>query len=194
MDSLTTCILNIAVYSFILQHSFFLRFTNNLLLFLVFVKIAIMRIEEEIKQGRQFESQYEKLVVNLMYTSSWVIDEQMKVFKPYGLTSPQYNVLRILRGQYPEVCTVNMIIDRMIDRMSNASRIVDRLELKNLVERTVCKTDRRAKDVLITEKGLALLEEVDVALENWLKKLQHISEEDVNDMNTCLDRLRTPKA
>lgn len=152
-----------------------------------------MQIEEEIKQSRKFENQYEKLVVNVMFTNSWIVDEQTKIFKPYDLTNPQYNVLRILRGQYPKVCTVNMIIDRMIDRMSNASRIVDRLELKNFVERTVCKTDRRAKDVLITEKGLALLEEVDKALENWLKKFGHVSEEEVNDMNTCLDRLRTPR-
>lgn len=153
-----------------------------------------MRIEEEIKQARKFGNQYEKLVVNVMFTNSWLVDEQTKIFKPYGLTNPQYNVLRILRGQYPKVCTVNMIIDRMIDRMSNASRIVDRLELKNFVERKVCETDRRAKDVLITEKGLALLEEVDLALENWLKSLQHISEEEVDEMNICLDRMRTPKA
>lgn len=153
-----------------------------------------MRIEEEIKQGRKFENQYEKLVVNVMFTSNWIIDEQTKIFKPYGLTNPQYNVLRILRGQYPKVCTVNMIINRMIDRMSNASRIVDRLELKNLVERTVCETDRRAKDVLITEKGLALLEEVDMALGKWLKKLEHISEAEVGEMNTCLDQMRTSKA
>lgn len=152
-----------------------------------------MRIEEEIKQARKFENQYEKLVVNVMFTSSWIVDEQTRIFKPYGLTNPQYNVLRILRGQYPKVCTVNLIIDRMIDRMSNASRIVDRLELKSFVERTVCETDRRAKDVLITEKGLALLDEVDQALGNWLKRLQHILEEEVGEMNSCLDRMRTPK-
>jgi len=150
-----------------------------------------MRIEEEIKQNREFENPYEKLVVNIMFTSSWIIDEQTKVFRPYGLTNPQYNVLRILRGQYPEVCTVNAIIDRMIDRMSNASRIVDRLELKNLVERTVCKTDRRAKDVRITEKGLALLEEVDIALATWMKRLEQLPREGADLLNNSLDTLRT---
>ncbi|MFY0592642.1 MarR family winged helix-turn-helix transcriptional regulator [Roseivirga sp.] len=150
-----------------------------------------MRIEEEIKQGRNFENPYERLVVNIMFTNSWVVDEQTKVFRPFGLTNPQYNVLRILRGQYPDVCTVNTIIERMIDRMSNASRIVDRLELKNLVERTVCKTDRRAKDVRITEKGLLLLEQVDQALTDWLKRLTHLSEDQVNQLNENLDALRS---
>ncbi|MBO3698408.1 MarR family winged helix-turn-helix transcriptional regulator [Roseivirga sp. E12] len=150
-----------------------------------------MGIEEDIKQGKKFENIYEKLVVNIMFTNSWVVDEQAKIFKPYGITTPQYNVLRILRGQYPDACTVNMIIDRMLDRMSNASRIVDRLENKELVERTVCKTDRRAKDVLITEKGLAVLNEVDNALQLWMKKMDLLSVQEAHQMNDCLDKLRT---
>ena len=150
-----------------------------------------MSIEEDIKQGKKFDNVYEKLIVNIMFTNGWIVDEQSKIFKPYGIMTPQYNVLRILRGQYPDPCTVNTIIDRMLDRMSNASRIVDRLEVKGLVERTVCKTDRRAKDVLITEKGLAILNKVDSALLLWMKKLESVTKSEAHQMNDDLDKLRS---
>ena len=149
-----------------------------------------MGLEEEIKQGKRFESEYEKLIVNLIYTNSWLSEQQHNTFKPFGITAPQYNVLRILRGQYPEPCTVNTIIDRMLDRMSNASRIVDRLESKGLVERKVCKTDRRAKDVVITEHGLELLSEVNEASAAWIKRFQSITQDRVEATNELLDDLR----
>ena len=149
-----------------------------------------MGLEKEIKQGKQFDSEYEKLIVNLIYTNSWLSEQQLKIFKPFGITAPQYNVLRILRGQYPEPCTVNTIIDRMLDRMSNASRIVDRLESKELVGRKVCKTDRRAKDVVITKAGLDLLEEVDEISSAWISRFQGITLEKITQMNSLLDEMR----
>ena len=149
-----------------------------------------MGLEEEIKQGKSFENEYEKLVVNLIYTNSWLSEQQQNTFRPFGITSPQYNVLRILRGQYPEPCTVNTIIDRMLDRMSNASRIVDRLEAKGLVERKVCKTDRRAKDVVITKQGLDLLDDVNTATAQWMKKFQGISIADIAAANDTIDAFR----
>lgn len=149
-----------------------------------------MGILEDIKQSKDFKSPYEKLLVNVLYTSSWLLDQQGKVFKNHGITSPQYNVLRILRGQFPDPCTVNTIIDRMLDKMSNASRIVDRLELKGLVARTVCESDRRAKDVVITEKGLQVLEEVDTDLSGWLDKFEPIGKDAVETASNTLDALR----
>ncbi len=149
-----------------------------------------MGLEEDIKQNKKFDSEYEKLVVNIIYSNSWLADHQAQVFKPFGITGPQFNVLRILKGQYPKPCTVNLVIDRMLERMSNASRIIDRLERKGLVERKVCKSDRRAKDVLITQKGLDVLEEVNVATKGWMKKFKSISEERVNEANEVLDELR----
>lgn len=149
-----------------------------------------MGLEQEIKQGKRFDSEYEKLIVNLIYTNSWLSEQQLKIFKPFGITAPQYNVLRILRGQYPEPCTVNTIIDRMLDRMSNASRIVDRLESKGLVERKVCKTDRRAKDVVITDNGLALLDRVDQASADWINRFRRITADRVEAANDLLDELR----
>lgn len=149
-----------------------------------------MGINQDIKQVKEFRSPYEKLVVNILYTNSWLLDQQNQLFKAFGITTPQYNVLRILRGQYPQPCTVNTIIDRMLDRMSNASRIVDRLETKGLVERTVCATDRRAKDVLMTEKGLQLLEEVDMELAAWIGKMEEIDRSDIERTSDTLDAMR----
>jgi len=149
-----------------------------------------MGILEDIKQNKDFKNPYEKLIVNVLYTNNWLLDQQSRLFKDHGITSPQYNVLRILRGQYPEPCTVNTIIDRMLDKMSNASRIVDRLEAKELVARTVCASDRRAKDVVITERGLQVLEEVDNDLSAWLDKFQSVGKEVAEKASNTLDSLR----
>lgn len=152
-----------------------------------------MSIEEDILQSK-WRSEFSKAVVNLLYTSNWVNERQYKLFKPYDLTLPQYNVLRILRGQYPKPSTVNLIIERMLDRMSNASRIVDKLEKKDLVVRSQCKNDRRAVDVTISKKGLTLLEEIDVALHEWEGEIQNLTEEECLQLNGLLDKFRKPSA
>ena len=149
-----------------------------------------MGLEEDIKQGKSFENAYEKLMVNVMYTNNWLVEQQAAIFKPYGMTVPQYNVLRILRGAYPEPCTINSLIERMLDRMSNASRIVDRLEVKGLVERKVCAEDRRAKDVVITKSGLKLLEQVDAQMREWLDNFNGLSLSTVEKANLALDSMR----
>ncbi len=102
-------------------------------------------------------------------------------------------MLRILRGHYPEPCTVNAIIDRMLDRMSNASRIVDRLEAKKLVIRKTSKSDKRAKDVLITDAGLSLLEEVDAQSNEWMQSFRAVAENKVKTANEALDELRASR-
>ncbi|MCC9139060.1 MarR family winged helix-turn-helix transcriptional regulator, partial [Pontibacter silvestris] len=107
-------------------------------------------MEEEIKQST-FKSEYQKAYINMVYTSNWLQQVQAAQFKPYGLTLPQYNILRILRGQHPKPATVSLLIERMLDKTSNASRIVDKLEAKALVTRKQCADDRRTVDVLITD-------------------------------------------
>ena len=119
-----------------------------------------MKIEDAIKQSK-FKNEYEKLVVNILYTAGWIELEISRIFKEYGITIQQYNILRILRGQYPKPATINMLIGRMIDKMSNASRLVDKLLAKKLVVRNICKNDRRKVDVLITQKGLEILSLID---------------------------------
>ncbi len=150
-----------------------------------------MSIEEDIIQSK-WKSEYSKAVVNLLFTSNWVNERQYKLFKPYKLTLPQYNVLRILRGQYPKPSTVNLIIERMLDRMSNASRIVDKLEKKGLVIRSQCKDDRRAVDVTISKKGLDLLGQIDDALKAWESDIQNLTEEECIQLNGLLDKFRKP--
>lgn len=148
-----------------------------------------MGIAEEIKQ-KEFKSEYAKAVVNVIYTSAWLGQEHAHLFKTYDLTKPQYNILRILRGQHPQPSTVNLLIDRMLDKSSNASRIVDRLEQKGLVERKQCAGDRRAVDVYISKQGLDLLEEIDVKMDAWEAAQDSMSEEESKLLNTLLDKMR----
>lgn len=148
---------------------------------------ALMRIEDEIKQP-VFKNEYQKAYINLIYTSNWLQVIQGQRFKPFGVTLPQYNVLRILRGQYPKPATINLLIERMLDKTSNASRIVDKLEAKELVTRKQCPHDRRTVDVLITEKGLALLQEMD-PLEGGTG-LQNLTEQEAKELSRLLDKIR----
>lgn len=148
-----------------------------------------MSIEQDIQQ-KIFKSVHQKLTVNLMFTNNWLCAQQAELFKSFGLSIQQYNVLRILRGQHPQAVTVNTIIERMMDRMSNASRLVDKLLLKELVTRTGCPNDRRAVDVKITEKGLVVLARIDDLQESWEQNLTILNVEEVNQLNALLDKLR----
>ena len=148
-----------------------------------------MGIAEEIKQEK-FRSQYSKAVVNIIYTSAWINQKHLALFKSHGLTTPQFNILRILRGQYPSPATVNLLIDRMLDKSSNASRIVDKLEEKGLVIRRQCSNDRRAVDVLISEAGLSLLSQLDNELAQAEREMNNLSEVENEQLNMLLDKLR----
>jgi DNA-binding MarR family transcriptional regulator len=151
-----------------------------------------MSIEQDIKQSN-FKSPYSKAVVNIIYTNNWLASLQVDILKPFDLTLQQYNVLRILRGQYPQPITVIAIIERMLDKMSNASRLVDKLLAKELVIRRECPNDRRAVDVLITEKGLALLTETDVLVSKWEEQLHGLTPEEALQLSDLLDKLRKSK-
>ncbi|MCJ8165357.1 MarR family transcriptional regulator [Pontibacter sp. E15-1] len=148
-----------------------------------------MKIEEEIKQS-SFKSEHQKAHINLIYTSGWVQQAQASIFKPFGVTLPQYNVLRILRGQHPKPATISLLIERMLDKTSNASRIVDKLEAKELVTRKQCPADRRTVDVLITEKGLTLLKEMDALEGGQGTGISNLTVEEAKQLNTLLDKIR----
>jgi DNA-binding MarR family transcriptional regulator len=150
-----------------------------------------MSIETDIKQQLPFKSPYHRAVVNLFYTSNWLAGSQARLLRPYKLTLQQYNVLRILRGQYPNPIKVADITERMLDKMSNASRLVDKLVGKKLVLRTECPSDRRAVDVIITDKGLDLLKTLDERQADLDKDLQDKLSPDESDMlSHLLDRMR----
>ncbi|WP_436516696.1 MarR family winged helix-turn-helix transcriptional regulator [Ekhidna sp. To15] len=149
-----------------------------------------MGIAEEIKQEK-FKSEFSKAVVNILYTNSWMNQQNSELFKSNGLTTPQFNILRILRGQHPKPATVNLLIERMLDKSSNASRIVDRLEEKGLVVRKQCSKDRRAVDVLISDRGLDLLNKMDEEMDQWESENRKLSEKEAETLNYLLDKLRS---
>ncbi|HRA99319.1 MAG TPA: MarR family transcriptional regulator [Ignavibacteria bacterium] len=148
-----------------------------------------MKIEDEIKQ-KKFNSEYTKLIINLVYTGNKMNFKTNELLKVKNLTIQQYNVLRILRGQHPNPSTVNMIIDRMLDKMSNASRIIDKLEDKKLVVRKINFEDKRCADVMISEKGLELLKKLDSEINNNEKSYIHLNLQEVKILNDLLDKLR----
>jgi DNA-binding MarR family transcriptional regulator len=125
-----------------------------------------------------------------MYTYGWVRGQISEILKPRGLTNQQYNVLRILRGSHPDPLSTSDIRERMLDKMSDASRIVDRLCKKELVERRVCATDKRLVDVFITEQGLEQLSQIDALMDAFHGKLQSLTEQEAETLNKLLDKLR----
>jgi DNA-binding MarR family transcriptional regulator len=150
-----------------------------------------VRLEDEIKQST-FQSEGQKAYLNILYTAGWLSLRQAAAFRPYGLTLPQFNVLRILRGQHPKPATVALLIDRMLDKTSNASRIVDKLEEKKLVTRTVCPANRRAVDICITEAGLDLLGQIDESGLTDIRQsgMKALSESEAAQLNELLDKIR----
>ncbi|WP_304235202.1 MarR family winged helix-turn-helix transcriptional regulator [Jiulongibacter sediminis] len=149
-----------------------------------------MTLEKDIKQTKPFKSQIERSLVNIMFTNNWVCDRQYKLLKNHGLTIQQYNVLRILKGHHPEPITINGIIDRMLDKMSNASRLVDKLLQKGYVARNYRADDRRACDVTITEEGLEFIKNVTSEVEKYEEGISNLSESELEQLNSLLDRFR----
>lgn len=147
-----------------------------------------MKLETEISS--KFDNTYHKVVVNILYTHGWITSILRERLGQHKVTLQQFNILRILRGQHPNPATINLLKERMLDKMSDASRIVDRLVQKELVSRTVNTTDRRAVDILITEKGLQLLREIDKDLLGADVVQQNISEDEAEKLNNILDKLR----
>ncbi|WP_245598568.1 MarR family transcriptional regulator [Sporocytophaga myxococcoides] len=101
-----------------------------------------MRLEDEIKQ-KEFRNEFQKTAVNIIFTFNWLDARTRNFMKDYDLTPQQFNILRILRGQYPNPSTINLLKERMLDKMSDASRLVERLRIKELLERSPSSEDRR---------------------------------------------------
>lgn len=148
-----------------------------------------MKLEDEIQQ-KTFRSPHQKLAINLLYTSNWLGSHYAGFLKSRDLTTQQYNVLRILRGQHPKVCSLKTIKERMLDRMSDASRIVDKLVSKGYVTRNQCPSDRRSVSLIISDNGLKLLKELDFIDEATKDIFENLSAKQVEQLNDLLDTLR----
>ena len=148
-----------------------------------------MRIDDEI-QSSKFDDNYHKAVVNIAYTEGWLNNTLRCHFEKYNLTNQQFNILRILRGQYPKPATVNLLKERMIDKMSDASRIVDRLVQKEMITRCTNNKDRRAVDIRISEKALSVLAVMDAEFKakDFLKN--NLTAEEAGQLSDLLDKLR----
>lgn len=148
-----------------------------------------MGIEKDIQQAK-FRNAYQKAGINLIYTVAWMRDKTKMIFDSEDITSQQFNILRILRGSFPQPLSTLQIRERMLDKMSDTSRIVDRLIVKGLVKKVICKNDRRLVDVVITDKGKKLLERLDTRQNEIDGILGHLSEKDANILSDLLDKVR----
>ncbi len=151
-----------------------------------------MSIEKDINQ-QKFRSEYQKSVINLIFTYHWMNEQVKKVFDQYEVTSQQFNILRILRGAGVPISTMQ-IRQRMLDKMSDTSRIVDRLIKKGLVKKNTCKSDRRLVDVVITAKGKKLLEKLDLNAVQMDSVMKNLSMTEAKSLNQLLDKIRSSRS
>jgi DNA-binding MarR family transcriptional regulator len=149
-----------------------------------------MRLEKEIEQ-QKFKNEFNKAIINIIYTSGWLNSIITQRLKPFGISTQQFNILRILRGQHPEPATIQLIQQRMLDKMSNVSRLVEKLRVKKMLDRKTCPEDRRAMNVLITEIGLELLNEIEETDHSWDQNFNKLSDSDLEKLNKLLDGFRS---
>ena len=147
-----------------------------------------MSIENDINQ-RKFKSEYQKAIINLIYTYNWTTEKLKHIFDKEGITGQQFNILRILRGSNKPLSTLQ-IRERMLDKMSDTSRIVDRLVLKELVKKNTCEKDKRLVDVTISDKGKRLLHKMDAFEPDIEAVVKSLTEEEAAALNNLLDKIR----
>ena len=151
-----------------------------------------MGIEQDIRQPK-FRNDHQKAGINLVYTYGWIMERQKQLFATENITPQQFNILRILRGSLPKPLSTLQIRERMLDKMSDTSRIVDRLIAKGLVKKGVSKTDRRLVDVVISEKGKKLLERMDRLQDDLDKITGNLTLKEAATLSRLLDKLRGSK-
>jgi DNA-binding MarR family transcriptional regulator len=148
-----------------------------------------MSIDQDIQQAKNTKPQH-KAPNNQNYTLAWMKDKTKSIFESEDITAQQFNILRILRGSFPQPLSTLQIRERMLEKMSDTSRIVDRLIAKGLVKKLTCKNDRRLVDVVISDKGKKLLERLDARQDEIDGVLGNLSEKDANILSDLLDKIR----
>jgi MarR family transcriptional regulator, 2-MHQ and catechol-resistance regulon repressor len=151
-----------------------------------------MGIDQDIQQSK-FTNEYQRATINIIYTYGWMTERSKEFFAPEDITSQQFNILRILRGSHPQPLSTLQIRERMLDKMSDTSRIVDRLVAKGLVKKGTCKEDRRLVDVIITEKGKKLLERLDARQQEMDDILGNLTKKEAAVLSDLLDKIRAGK-
>ncbi|MGK2861754.1 MAG: MarR family winged helix-turn-helix transcriptional regulator [Chitinophagaceae bacterium] len=149
-----------------------------------------MGIDQDIHQAK-FRNEYQKASVNLLYTYGWLVERTKAVFASENITPQQFNILRILRGSLAQPLSTLQIRERMLDKMSDTSRIVDRLITKGLVKKAICKKDRRLVDVIITDKGIKMLERLDQRQDDLDKIIGNLSANEAKTLSDLLDKIRS---
>ena len=157
----------------------------------MFIHIFVfMSLEQSISQSK-FDSEQEKLMINVIYSANLLNLITSRLFKPYELSPQQYNVLRILSGEEGESIALMDIEHRMLDKSSNVSRLVDKLISKDLINRSISSKDRRRIEIVITSRGVSVLKEIDVILSEMNSKIKAIiSDDNAKQTNRILDQLR----
>jgi len=148
-----------------------------------------MALENEINQS-SFRSEDQKAIVNIIFTYHWVTEQVKSILAEEDITMQQYNILRILRGSDPNPLSTLTIRERMLDKMSDTSRIVDRMLLKGLVVKRTCSNDKRLVDVNLTDEGKKLLLRLDETMEEMDEITRNLSQEELKKLNELLDKVR----
>ncbi len=149
----------------------------------------MMGIDKDIQQ-LTFRNSHQKAAINLIYTLGWMREKTNLIFEAEDITPQQFNILRILRGSFPHPLSTLQIRERMLEKMSDTSRIVDRLITKGLVKKLTCKNDRRLVDIIISDKGKKLLERLDERQDEIDGVLSNLSEREANILSDLLDKIR----
>lgn len=149
-----------------------------------------MKLEQAI-QSNKFKNETQKAALNVLYTAWWLKTSMSKGLKEFGLTHEQYNVLRILKGKYPEQICVRDIACRMIEKNSNVPRIIDRLEIKKLVKRTTSLLDKRETVIALTQTGILLLEASTKSIDQDMETLSVLNETESAQLNKLLEKMRS---
>lgn len=135
-----------------------------------------------------------KVIVNLLYTENWVSDKISSALKPFDISIQQFNVLRILKGQEGKPANLSTIQERMVNKMSNTTRLVDKLIKKEFVTRIICPSNRRKVEITITQEGITFLDQVSIVMDQFEKEAtSNLSPQELITLNDLLNKIRNNK-
>ncbi len=136
-------------------------------------------------------SPYKRAIISVLYTGYWLSDRLNEQLKEFGLSEQQVNVLHILKARRDHTCNLCNIQEQMMHKMSNATRLVEKLRLKGLVSREIDEENRRRVEISITEKGIALLEKIGFKLREYnCEHESKMSEPEYSKLAELLDKMR----